>query len=268
MLVSRLGARATFTSWDIALLRYAGSAIAIVPVLLRRGWPRMHPGRAVALVFTASFGFPLAAYAGFGFAPAAHGGVLLPGALPLMVGLLGWLWLGERWSRAQLVSLAMVVGGIALLAQDTWGAHPGAWRGDLLLLLGCANWAVYTLLAGRWRVPALDVVIIVAVVSLPLYAPIWYLALPSRLDTAPWGAILFQLTYHGVFAVVVALFLYNRALAALGPMTLTTITAIVPAMAALLAWPLLGEPLGAAGFAGVALVSAAMVWGVTAARPR
>ncbi len=268
ILFSRMGARAAFTPWDIALLRYTGAAIAILPVLLYRGWPRIAPMRAAVLVATASLGFPLAAYAGFQFAPAAHGGVLLPGTLPLMVALLGWVWFGERWSRTQLVSLALVVGGVALLAWDTWGTHPGAWRGDLLLLAGCTSWAVYTLLVRRWRVPALDAVIVIAATTLPLYAPVWYFALPSRLEAVPWGAILFQLGYQGALAVVVALFLFNRALAALGPMTLTTITAIVPALAALLAWPLLDEPLGGAGFAGVALVSAAMAWGVIAARMR
>jgi len=45
----------------------------------------------------------------------------------------------------------------------------------------------------------------------------------------------------------------------LGGPTTTAITAIVPAMVALGAWPLLGEALGLAGLAGVALVTAGML---------
>jgi drug/metabolite transporter (DMT)-like permease len=49
-------------------------------------------------------------------------------------------------------------------------------------------------------------------------------------------------------------------------MALTAITAVVPALTALAAWPLLGEPLGAEGLTGVGQVSAAMLMGVVQAR--
>jgi drug/metabolite transporter (DMT)-like permease len=49
-------------------------------------------------------------------------------------------------------------------------------------------------------------------------------------------------------------------------MAVTAITAVVPALAALAAWPLLGEPLGAAGLTGVGLVTAAMLLGVAETR--
>jgi drug/metabolite transporter (DMT)-like permease len=49
-------------------------------------------------------------------------------------------------------------------------------------------------------------------------------------------------------------------------MAVTAITAVVPALTALAAWPLLGEPLGIEGLAGVGLVSAAMLMGVAQAR--
>jgi drug/metabolite transporter (DMT)-like permease len=69
-----------------------------------------------------------------------------------------------------------------------------------------------------------------------------------------------------VLAVVVAGFLFTRALSALGPMALTAITAVVPALTALAAWPLLGEALGVEGLIGVGLVSAAMLMGVAQTR--
>ena len=51
--------------------------------------------------------------------------------------------------------------------------------------------------------------------------------------------------------------------AALGAGPTTSITAAVPALAALGAWPLLGEPLGAFGLLGVALVCVGMLLGVS-----
>jgi len=80
------------------------------------------------------------------------------------------------------------------------------------------------------------------------------------------GALAFQLVYQGLFAVLVAGFLFTRAMNALGAATTSTITSLVPGMTALAAWPLLGEPLGAMGLAGVAVVTAGMVLGVAASR--
>jgi drug/metabolite transporter (DMT)-like permease len=218
------------------------------------------------IVATAALGFPLLAFAGFQFAPASHGGVMLPGMLPLQVAVLLWLVLGERWTRARVAALALVIAGVALLARDTIGAHPGAWRGDVLLFSGSLCWAVYTLLVRRWRISALTATLAIALYTAPVYLPVWLLVLPSRLGAAPLGEVAFQLVYQGALAVVLAGFLFTRALVALGPTVLTAITAVVPALSALAAWPLLGEPLGAEGLAGVGLVTAAMLLGVAQAR--
>jgi drug/metabolite transporter (DMT)-like permease len=149
-----------------------------------------------------------------------------------------------------------------LLAFDTFGDHPGAWRGDLLFLGGSACWAVYTLLVRRWRIQALAATLSLALWAAPVYLPIWWLALPSGMGEATTGAILTQLLYQGLFAVLLAGFLFTRAVVAIGAPVTTAITSLVPGMAALAAWPLLGEPLGWAGLLGVALVSAGMVLGV------
>jgi drug/metabolite transporter (DMT)-like permease len=266
ILVSRFSAKGLLTSWDMAALRFGGAFLAVLPLAIRHGGPRLTLGQAAVIVGTAALGFPLLAFAGFRFAPASHGGVMLPGMLPLQTALLLWLILGERWTRGRLVSLSLVAIGVALLAQETFGEHPGAWRGDLLLLAAGFSWSIFTLMVRIWRVSALQTTLGIALYAAPVYLPIWYLFLPSRLSAAPLGEVLFQFAYQGTLAVVVAGFLFTRALIALGPMAVTAITAVVPALAALAAWPLLGEPLGAAGLTGVGLVTAAMLLGVAETR--
>jgi drug/metabolite transporter (DMT)-like permease len=262
LLSSRLGAKQAFTAWDVAALRYAGAFLAALPLAAWLGWPRLPPLRLLVVVATAALGFPLLAYHGFTFAPAAHGGVMLPGTLPFLTAALGAIWLGERWTPVRVLSLLVVACGIGLLALDTFGDHPGAWRGDLLFLAGSLCWAVYTTVVRRWGIGALEATLSAALWAAPVYLPVWWLLLPSNLAAVPAGAIAYQFVYQGVFAVLVAGFLFTRAVTAIGAPRTTTITALVPAMAALGAWPLLGEPLGAAGLAGVALVSAGMVVGV------
>jgi drug/metabolite transporter (DMT)-like permease len=266
IVVSRFSAKGLLTPWDMAALRYGGAFLAALPIAARHGWPRLPACHATWIVATAALGFPLLAFAGFQFAPASHGGVMLPGMLPLQVAVLLCLVVGEPWTRARVAALVLVIAGVALLARDTFGAHPGAWRGDVLLFSGSFCWAVYTLLVRRWRIPALTATLAIALYTAPVYLPIWLVMLPSRLGAAPLGEVLFQLVYQGALAVVLAGFLFTRALVVLGPTVLTAITAVVPALSALAAWPLLGESLGAEGLAGVGLVTAAMLLGVVQAR--
>ena len=266
LLSSRLSARQALTAWDVSALRYAGAFIAALPVAAALGWPRLPPWQLAAILLTAAFGFPLLAYHAFGMAPAAHGGVMLPGMLPFLTAALGTLFLGEAWTRRRILSLLVVAVGIGLLASDTFGAHPGAWRGDLLFLAGASNWAVYTLLIRRWGIGAMQATLSIALWAGPLYLPVWWFCLPSAIAEAAPGAVLYQLVYQGAFATLIAGFLFTRAVVAIGAVRTTTVTALVPGITALAAWPLLGEPLGPAGLAGVGLVSVGMLLGVLPAR--
>jgi drug/metabolite transporter (DMT)-like permease len=262
LLSSRLSAQQAFTPWDVAALRYAGACLGALPLAVWLGWPRLPPLRLVAVVATAAFGFPLFAYHGFVFAPTAHAGVMNAGMLPFLTAALGAAFLGEAWTRRRVVSLLVVAAGVLLLALDTFGAHPGAWRGDLLFLAGAFSWSVYTVLIRLWGISAVVGTLSAALWAAPIYLPVWWLFLPSNLGAVGAGPIAWQLVYQGIFAALVAGFLFTRAVTAIGAPRTTTITSLVPAMAALAAWPLLGEPLGWVGLVGVALVSAGMVLGV------
>ncbi len=264
LLTGRLGTYQALTWGDMAALRYGGSLVVALPIIAMTRFPRVGPWRGAALVATAGFGFPLLAYAGFSFAPASHAGVMMPGMLPFWTAALAAIVLGDAWTRQRMASLAVVALGIALLAADTWRDHPGAWRGDILFLGAGACWAVFTVLIRRWRVPALDATLVVAVWPAVFFLPVWWLTLPSNIAAVPGGVLAFQFAWQGGVAVVLAGFLFARAVAALGPGATTTITSAVPALAALGAWPLLGEPLGTVGLLGVLIVSAGMVLGVAA----
>jgi drug/metabolite transporter (DMT)-like permease len=262
ILVTRAGATGVLTPWDLAALRHAVAFAVLAPFAVGGALSGIPASRVLALGAFAGLGFPLCAYAAFTLAPAAHGAVLLPGALPFATALVAWAWLGERVGRDKAVSLGIVLAGIALLAGEGFVDQPGAWRGDLLFLIGTTSWAVYTLLIRRWGITALQATVAVGVVSAPLYLPVWLLLLPSRLDQASWGEITFQGAYQGLLAMVIASLFYTRALVALGPTRLAFFTAVVPALAALAAWPILGEKLGPAALAGVVVVSAGMIFGV------
>lgn len=266
ILASRAGARGVLTPWDLAALRFGVALVVLLPLILR-GVLRDIPARRILVMgATAGLGFALFAYNAFALAPAAHGAVLLPGALPFVTALLAWAWLGEGPTGRRTLSLVVVAAGIALLAGSEFFAAPGAWRGDILFFIATCSYAVFIVLVERWRVSATQATAAVALGAAPFYLPTWWLALPSAIGDAAWQEVVFQGVYQGLVAMVLASLLYTRALVALGSTTVSLFTAVVPALAALAAWPVLEEPLGLGALAGVLLVTLGMALGVRRGR--
>lgn len=266
ILASRAGARGVLTPWDLAALRFGVAFVVLLPLMLRGALKAIPPQRILVMGGTAGLGFALFAYNAFALAPAAHGAVLLPGALPFVTALLAWAWLGERPTARRVLSLAVVGVGIALLAGSEFFAAPGAWQGDILFFIATSSYAVFIVLVQRWRIGAIQATVAVALGAAPFYLPIWWLALPSAMTEAAWQEVVFQGVYQGLVAMVLASLLYTRALVALGSTTVSLFTAVVPALAALAAWPALDEPLGLGALIGVLLVTGGMALGVRAGR--
>lgn len=265
-LMSRVTTRQSLTPWDVAALRYGGSFLCVLPLLAWHGMPRLTAARWAAVLLFAGFGFPVGAYAGYQFAPAAHGATVMAAGLPVAAALLGAALGQSRITGRRAMSLAMVVAGSVLLAQATSGIWEGAWRGNLIFLAAVSSWAVYTVLVQRWQLSALDTTVAIGLGAAPVFLPLWWLALPSGMGEASWQAILTQLVFQGAGASVIAGLLYTRCVAALGPGTTTMLGAAVPGLAALTAWPLLDEALPALALLAIGLVTAGMLLSVS--RPR
>lgn len=265
-LVSRFIVRDGLTPWDVAMLRYAGAFLCVLPLVAWRGLPRIAPRRVPAILVFAGFGFPLGAYAGYQLAPAAHGATVMAAGLPAVTALLAAAIGMGRITARRLAGLGIITAGSVLLAWTTSGAWEGAWRGDLLFLAAVASWSVYTLLVQRWALPALDTTIALGLTAAPVFLPVWFFLLPSGMAGASWAVILAQAAFHGAGASVIAGILYTRSVAALGPAATTMIGAAVPALVAITAWPLLGEVLSRVAILAVLLVSGGMLVGIGRAR--
>jgi drug/metabolite transporter (DMT)-like permease len=210
------------------------------------------------------------AYNGFVFAPAAHASVLLPGSLPLWTALLAVLMLGERLTPARLTGLAcivvgdLLVGGASLLRAFDGGS---VWKGDVLFMVAAFCWSVYSVLARRHRLDAVRATIAITVFAfftyLPTYAVLVTLkAIPSLLPTAPLGAFLFQMIFQGCGSVVISGITFTKMIQYFGPVRSTMFTAVVPGSSALGAAYFLGEPLSWNLWAGLAMVTLGILFGV------
>src|SRR5262250_1700414 len=110
IVVSRLGVRTSLTPWDVAAIRFAVAGMLLFPYLLRRGLALDRLGWIGVAAVVMGCGAPmvLLVNAGLLFAPAAHGGALFPGVMPLMVAILAAMILRESFPARKWIGLATI----------------------------------------------------------------------------------------------------------------------------------------------------------------
>jgi drug/metabolite transporter (DMT)-like permease len=249
MVVARLGVTTHLTALDVTAIRFSVAGVILLPVLWRRGLALDRLGWLGFAALAVGGGAPtvLLASVGVSFAPAADGGALFPGAVPLFVSLLAALILGESFSATRWIGLGLILTGVFAFV-GVAGLTEGGFRsvGHLLFLGAAILWASYTVAMRRARLDGLHAAAIGAVMSLGIYLPIYVIGTGTALLTAPWRDIALQAIVQGVLTVVVSQYLYGRAVDLLGASRAAAFAALAPAMAAVMAIPLLGEwPAGA-----------------------
>jgi drug/metabolite transporter (DMT)-like permease len=258
IVVSRLGVRTSLTPWDVAAIRFAVAGVLLSPYLMRRGLALDRLGWIGVVAVAVGCGAPmvLLVNAGLLFAPAAHGGALFPGVMPLMVAMLAAAILGEAFAPRKNMGLLLIVAGaigIVWASGGTLGTRQNI--GDLLFLCAGLVWACYTV-AMRWaRLEGLHAAAIAATASLVLYIPIYAIVARGSLLHAPILDVALQAIVQGILTAIVALLLYGRMVGLLGATAGAAFVALTPAITALLGIPVLGEWPSAIDWVAIALIS-------------
>ena len=235
-----------FHPLDLATFRYVPAALLLAPLAwaARDTLARIGLRRLAVLAFFGGAPNLLLFLSALVYAPASHGGTIAPMTVPIAGAVLAVPLIGEKPSPGRAAALGVIAAGVLMIGWDgVAGAHPGAWRGDLLLLLAGGTWAVFTLLLRRWQVPAIPATAAVTIVSALAVLPIW---LPWRATTVmalPTGSLLLHLAMQGIVLGALAMFLYARAVELLGPTRAATLSIMVPVTVLLLAALVLHEPL-------------------------
>jgi drug/metabolite transporter (DMT)-like permease len=266
-LVSRLGLTASSLSVpDLAAMRFGVGGLVLLPVLLWHGPAGGTWRGAAAMAFLGGLGFALFAYTGFTLAPAAHGAVLLHGTLPLFTAAIAAAT-SAGLDRRRFTDVALVGLGIALMAADSFGgATARQLLGDLCLLLASFCWSAYGVLARRLGVAPARAAATIAALSAAVYLPIYALWPGKALSQAGLNELLGQAVFQGVLIGVVSIFVYTRAVKALGAAETALFTAAVPPVTTLAAVPLLGELPSPLAILGVVVVTSGMLVGLLRGR--
>jgi drug/metabolite transporter (DMT)-like permease len=163
---------------------------------------------------------------------------------PVMVALAGGIIGLERITRYTVAGLMLASSGIALVML-TRGADISSETitGDLMTLASVACWTVYVLglrsLGGN--LSSLRATTLTMVTGTPA---LLLMGLPGLLQT-DWGHVswtsLFGVLYSAAFAIVVCYLLYNRNVILIGGVRTAIYGCAIPVIAAIIAWPVLGE---------------------------
>lgn len=258
-LVSRLGLASSLKPMDIAALRFGIGGLLLLPVWLHHGLAAIRWRDAAALAFLGGLGFALFAYAGFSLAPASHGAVLLHGTLALSTSALAWLFFSTTVRGWRALGLAAILLGILAMAWDSLAASTSRqWLGDGALLLASLCWSGYGLLARRLGLAPAHSASIVAVLSMACFLPVYGMWPDKAIFLATWHELALQGIFQGVLMGAVSIFVYSRAVAALGAVETALFTAAVPCVTTLAAVFLLHEIPSALALCGVVVVTAGM----------
>lgn len=269
-IVSRLGGRSALTQFDIAALRFGLSALALLPVFLRRPtaipWPRL-----LLLAGFGGLGYALLVYSGFTLAPAAHAGILVNGGIPFATALFAWVLLGFRPNRGIVIAFSLTGAGIGLIGYQSMSAAAShnalQWLGDLLFFGGALCWGVFGVLLRKWHLRPFDAMAGLATCSALLYLPVYVIWLPKAMLAAPLSQLILQGVYQGLVAAVGAGLLFAYASQTIGPIKAALMLALVPGISALAAVPLLGEPIDSTIVVGLLFVTLGAVLGAIASAP-
>jgi DME family drug/metabolite transporter len=273
------GTTATFLPADVSPLAVGAATMGIGGVLLLVTAPRLSGGvlrdrvgrRWVAIGAIGVVVYPLAFYTGMDLVGVAVGNVVALGSGPVFAALIEWIVERERLSARWLVSTALAVLGIGLLAfgrqEGGAAASPSsAALGVGIGLLAGLAYALYTyassrairaghpsrgVMGGMFGLGAVPLLVVLAVVGAPLARSWMSVGLSAYLVLGP---------------MFLAYLLFGIGLRSVRSSTATTITLLEPVFATVLAVLVVGERLSLVGWLGFGLVLVGLAVLVSARR--
>jgi drug/metabolite transporter (DMT)-like permease len=269
-------ALADLPPFTIAFLRVAIAFVVLLPFGYRgarQAAPlfRQHLKPLLFMTVTGVAAFTTFLYAALQFTSATNVSVLEAAIPAVTVALSAWL-LREKLRWIQLFGVALSLFGsvwVVLEGQVFQLGDLGWNAGDALMVGAVASWALYSIGVRKYLhlFPSYGSVLVMTGLSVLMLLPFmvgeWLILGVPDLDSSGhwWG-----LVYLGVFPSVVALILYNRAVAILGASQASVYLNFLPVGTMLGAYFLLGETITAMQILGAGLVIAGVLFTTRAKR--
>ncbi|HXL68414.1 MAG TPA: DMT family transporter [Xanthobacteraceae bacterium] len=226
----------------VGLLRFGVAAILLFPFAWRVRFGARHGLLPLAIMVIGSGApFFIVVANGMRSSPAADAASLVPGTMPLVVALLSAAFFKERMGWPRWLGFACVAVGIAAIGGRDLFIPGGATLGHAMLLTGACVWATYTLAFRRSGLSAIEAAALVGFWSTMMLLPFGALPLVNAVRAGLGHDVAVQTLVQGLLSGVIAVIAYNFAIGRLGASRAAAFVALVPALAALIAIPVLGE---------------------------
>ncbi|MFV0410144.1 MAG: DMT family transporter [Paracoccus sp. (in: a-proteobacteria)] len=189
----------------------------------------------------------------------ASAAAIIASIMPLLVAVLGWIWLGEKLRPMAIIGLVMGMIGVSIVmgVRLQHGLDP---YGTLLCFLGVIALAIATLVArgaggsrNMLMIVALQMAVGALVLTLPAAAMEW--GEPINWSWQLIGAFLYTVIVPGLAATFIWFLLVNR----IGAVRAATFHFLSPIFGVTIAAALLGERFGLPDVIGAAVVAAGIL---------
>lgn len=257
----------SLTPLSFATLRTALALLVLVTLLLitreRLGEAAQSQRERLAVIGLGLAGnalFPLCYTAGLAYTSAANGALIIAASPVAVAAVSAVLGLERPTPRTWLGTVLSFV-GIALVVIESLGDVAATWRGDLLMLVAMLAWVGYTVGCR----PLLRRASSLAVTA---HTTVWgtlallLIGIPA-LAATPWPAVTplswTAVVYAGVLSTGFAYLLWNRSVRLAGPSRTAIFINLVPVVAALAGWIILGEAISVVQGLGATLIIGGVV---------
>ncbi|QIZ51757.1 DMT family transporter [Dickeya zeae] len=241
---------------DVALFRFGVPTLLLLPWLPARlrQLSNLRPIEVIAILVGGGIPYFFIASAGGHLTSAAHVAALIAGTSPLAVILLAFLVFRHRASKQQLRAILLILVGVAWMVMP--GFNKDMIGGGTLLLLASLLWGAYTLAIRRSGLDTIGCVLLLSIPSTLILLSLMMTGLvESHISNVAWHDMLPFLLIQGLGTGIVSSLSYTVAVQRLGPGQSALIGSLCPALAYLLAVPLLGEHFSLPNVMGVAVIT-------------
>ncbi|MBP1962202.1 DMT family transporter [Paenibacillus aceris] len=232
--------------WGIAflcLLPFYGKQAWGLRVEFLRNWKML-----LFLSATGVAGFNTLTYVAVQFTGSINAS-LMNSATPIIVVILTWLVIRERFAWSALPGILISMAGVSwIISRGSLSAllHLSFNKGDLLMLIAVLCWGLYSVGMKKvgGRIPSSPLLLAQVAIALVMLIPLSLIEWAVKSPQIAWNSGLVSgLIYIGLFASIVAFLSWNRAIELVGPQRCAGFLNFIPMFSAIFATAFTGESL-------------------------
>lgn len=260
--ITKLGLHETkaLDEFDISFLRFTIAGLILFPVLLKKEAKNINGKAAILMACGAGLPYLFFSAIGLKYAPAGHFGVIAPSVMITCASIGSVYLLGDKLSPIRTLGLVIILAGVLAIGwSGLSNIDSSMYLGHLFFALAGLCWCIFTLSSKFWQVNPLQATAIVSVISMLIIGPTYLIFRDFSTLLKHPNEVLIQAIYQGIFAAVLALFFYSKAVNILGAGKGAIFAALVPVTAVLLSIPVLQEQHSYMEWLGVGIVTVGML---------